>query len=177
MIIFGTRHKGEIAGYAPGMCTSCGPTVLGVIQRKKKFTLYFVPVFTYSTDSTVLCVQCGLGSALPPGAQLHPTTQAAVAALEGWLAARVGETEVMTASQVAAELGLDPAEMRAFTRLSNAERERLLLEANDAARRSLAISPSRDFNGERNAFLRLSLNGTFDAVAAATERAMWSEIA
>jgi len=82
MLVFGTRHKGEVAGYAPGRCRACGPTVLGVIQRTKKFTLYFIPVLTYGTESTAICARCGLEGSLPHGAKLVATLDVAVAALE-----------------------------------------------------------------------------------------------
>ena len=63
MIIFGTRQKGE-RRLRPEHCTFCGPTVLGVIQRTKKFTFYFIPVLTYGKDSTAICRQCGRESYL-----------------------------------------------------------------------------------------------------------------
>jgi hypothetical protein len=81
LIIFGTRQRGEVAGYAPGHCVRCGQTIIGVIQRTKKFTLYFIPVFTCGKDSTATCLRCGMDSSLPQGSRLYPTTYAAIAAL------------------------------------------------------------------------------------------------
>jgi hypothetical protein len=81
MIIFGTRQKGEVVGFVPSRCSFCGPTVLGVIQRTKKFTLYFVPVFTYGKDSTAVCAQCGNECYLSQGTKLYSTEYAALTAL------------------------------------------------------------------------------------------------
>ena len=81
MLIFGTRQKGDVAGFAPGRCNLCGPTVVGVIQRTKKFTLYFIPVLTYGKDSTALCATCGSECYLREGTVLYSTEYAARAAL------------------------------------------------------------------------------------------------
>ena len=73
--------EGEFAGFAPSNCALCGPTVLGVIQRTKKFTLYFIPVLTYGRDSKAICAQCGSECYLPDGSRLYSTEYAALTAL------------------------------------------------------------------------------------------------
>jgi hypothetical protein len=87
MIVFGTKKKTEVAGFGVGRaCMACGNRVYGVLQQTKKFSLYFVPVFTYGKDMTAICTNCGFtssdGSALTQNASLYATEYAASLSLE-----------------------------------------------------------------------------------------------
>jgi zinc-ribbon family len=58
MIIWGRKKQREGVGYAVRRCYRCGMTVHVVAEQKSKFTLYFIPVFTYSHKAFLFCTSC-----------------------------------------------------------------------------------------------------------------------
>jgi len=58
MIIWGNKKQREGVGYAIRQCYRCGVSVHVVAEQKSKFTLYFIPVFTYSTKAFLFCTSC-----------------------------------------------------------------------------------------------------------------------
>jgi hypothetical protein len=59
VIIWGNRTKREGRGFVLKNCVRCGgEKVHFVAEAKTKFTLYFVPTFTYSTKALLICTQC-----------------------------------------------------------------------------------------------------------------------
>lgn len=59
MVIWGNRKKREGVGYTVSSCYRCGLTVHIVAEQKSKFTLYFIPIFTYSHTAFLFCSSCG----------------------------------------------------------------------------------------------------------------------
>lgn len=60
MIIFGTRSRRDIVGFVGGTCQACQRlTVYGLVKDASRFTLYFVPTFTYHQRLTSICGRCG----------------------------------------------------------------------------------------------------------------------
>lgn len=58
MIIWGNKKQREGVGYALRSCYRCGLTVHVVAEQKSKFTVYFIPVFTYSHKAFLFCSSC-----------------------------------------------------------------------------------------------------------------------
>ena len=58
MIIWGNKKQREGVGYAIRQCYRCGISVHVVAEQKSKFTLYFIPVFTYSHKAFLFCTSC-----------------------------------------------------------------------------------------------------------------------
>jgi hypothetical protein len=58
MIIWGNKKQREGVGYTIHSCYRCGMTVHVVAEQKSKFTLYFIPVFTYSHKAFLFCSSC-----------------------------------------------------------------------------------------------------------------------
>lgn len=59
MIIWGNRTKREGRGFVLKNCPQCrGDNVHFVAEAKTKFTLYFVPTFTYPTKALLICTEC-----------------------------------------------------------------------------------------------------------------------
>lgn len=59
MIIWGTKTKREGRGFVHKVCPFCrSDQVHFVTETKSKFTLYFIPTFTYSTKALLICTQC-----------------------------------------------------------------------------------------------------------------------
>ena len=58
MIIWGNKKQREGVGYTVHSCYRCGMTVHVVAEQKSKFTVYFIPVFTYSHKAFLFCSSC-----------------------------------------------------------------------------------------------------------------------
>ena len=58
MIIWGNKKQREGVGYLIHSCYRCGVTVHVVAEQKSKFTVYFIPVFTYSHKAFLFCSSC-----------------------------------------------------------------------------------------------------------------------
>lgn len=59
MIIWGTKTKREGRGFVFKVCPFCrSDQVHFVAETKSKFTLYFIPTFTYSTKALLICTRC-----------------------------------------------------------------------------------------------------------------------
>ena len=58
MIIWGNKKQREGVGYIIRRCSLCGITVHVVAEQKSKFTVYFIPVFTYSHKAFLFCSSC-----------------------------------------------------------------------------------------------------------------------
>lgn len=58
VIIWGNKKQREGVGYTIHSCYRCGTTVHVVAEQKSKFTLYFIPVFTYSHKAILFCSSC-----------------------------------------------------------------------------------------------------------------------
>ena len=58
MIIWGNKKQREGVGYAIRPCYRCGVSVHVVAEQKSKFTVYFIPVFTYSHKAFLFCTSC-----------------------------------------------------------------------------------------------------------------------
>lgn len=70
---------------------------------------------------------------------------------------------------------LSPEILMRYRELSSKERRRVLHEADESATASVGFDPSRDFEGERNAYIELELGGTFATYAAAVKENLLSE--
>lgn len=64
------------------------------------------------------------------------------------------------------EPNLPPEYLERYRNLSSAERRRLVRDAEESARRSLAVDPTRDFIAERDASIQIELSGFRRQVAA-----------
>jgi hypothetical protein len=58
VIIWGNKKQREGVGYTIHSCYRCGMTVHVVAEQKSKFTVYFIPVFTYSHKAFLFCSSC-----------------------------------------------------------------------------------------------------------------------
>ena len=58
MIIWGNKKQREGVGYLIHSCYRCGVTVHVAAEQKSKFTVYFIPVFTYSHKAFLFCSSC-----------------------------------------------------------------------------------------------------------------------
>lgn len=59
VIIWGSRTKRQGRGFVVKPCPMCGTEQAHfVAESKTKFTLYFVPTFTYATKAFLICTQC-----------------------------------------------------------------------------------------------------------------------
>jgi len=58
VIIWGNKKQREGVGYLIHSCYRCGVTVHVVAEQKSKFTVYFIPVFTYSHKAVLFCSSC-----------------------------------------------------------------------------------------------------------------------
>lgn len=82
MLIWGTRSKAALVGFVTSGCVRCrAPRVFAVFERAKKFSLYFVPLVTYSRKSVAMCVACGLEGRIEEGARVFPDERSAHDAL------------------------------------------------------------------------------------------------
>jgi len=58
MFIWGSKGSVQKIGYLMRECPSCASGPFAVHQAKKKFTLYFVPTFSYSNKQYLECLAC-----------------------------------------------------------------------------------------------------------------------
>jgi hypothetical protein len=59
MLIWGNKSYSEQLGYIISECPSCGSTgPLSVFQTQKKFTIYFIPTFSYENQQVLQCGAC-----------------------------------------------------------------------------------------------------------------------
>ena len=59
MIIWGNKGYSDFLGYIREKCPECGTDgIFEVHQARKKFTLYFIPTFTYSREQFMVCRAC-----------------------------------------------------------------------------------------------------------------------
>lgn len=59
--LFGTRSKAKALGQIERPCSKCGrPTVQTVVELRRWFTLFFVPVIPLGSSQVVRCNLCGL---------------------------------------------------------------------------------------------------------------------
>jgi len=66
MIIFGNKGYCDHLGYIILQCRSCGQTnPFSVYQVRKKFTLYFIPTFSYSNKQYIECSACKAAVEVP----------------------------------------------------------------------------------------------------------------
>jgi hypothetical protein len=71
LVIFGTKPSYEFLGFLIGKCPSCQEKVpLEFFRLKKKFTLYFVPLFTYANKIVAECPNCKGTLSVPPSSSL-----------------------------------------------------------------------------------------------------------
>ncbi|MFZ7089273.1 zinc-ribbon domain-containing protein [Curtobacterium sp. RRHDQ10] len=60
MIIFGTRGMSKLLGVLFYACAYCHQEAAQrLVQRATWFTLFFIPVFPFSTRRTISCAYCG----------------------------------------------------------------------------------------------------------------------
>lgn len=87
MIIWGNKKQREGVGYAIRQCYRCGVSVHVVAEQKSKFTLYFIPVFTYSHKAFLFCSSCDAETELG-GEEAREAIQTAISRfmLEGMIA-------------------------------------------------------------------------------------------
>ena len=60
-MVFVWGHKGyhDLLGYIIWECPECGTTgAFSVVQARKKFTVYFIPTFSYSQKQFLVCTTC-----------------------------------------------------------------------------------------------------------------------
>ena len=78
MIIFGTRRYLYQLAILTLVCGRCGnPAAHTLRKRVTKFTLFFVPLFPFSTKFSTQCTFCGLEQQLPKEQALQLQAQGA----------------------------------------------------------------------------------------------------
>jgi hypothetical protein len=66
VFIWGTKGYGDFLGYIIFECPSCKTTCpFSVEQVKKKFTVYFIPTFSYSNTQYLTCTSCNASFKIP----------------------------------------------------------------------------------------------------------------
>jgi hypothetical protein len=66
VFIWGKKGYSDHIGYIIHTCSSCGQTgPFSVYQQKKKFTVYFVPTFSYSSKQFIECGACKAAYEVP----------------------------------------------------------------------------------------------------------------
>lgn len=59
--LFGVRSKAKGIGQVENHCTKCNrPTMHAIVETKKFFTLFFIPVIPLGGNSFAKCGVCGL---------------------------------------------------------------------------------------------------------------------
>ena len=85
MFIWGTKGSVQKIGYLIQECPSCESGPFAVHQAKKKFTLYFIPTFSYSNKQYLECLSCHdsfeVPSEMKPLIERNLLTQAEFSAL------------------------------------------------------------------------------------------------
>jgi len=80
MFIWGTKGSVQQIGYLMQECPSCESGPFAVHQAKKKFTLYFIPTFSYSNKQYLECLSCHdsfeVPSEMKPSIERNLLTQA-----------------------------------------------------------------------------------------------------
>jgi len=65
LLIFGTRAYESIFNVVMFICGYCGTEASqSVIKRSNRFTLFFIPLFSFSTKYINVCSHCGGETAL-----------------------------------------------------------------------------------------------------------------
>jgi transcription elongation factor Elf1 len=60
IIIFGFRTASAVLATLAFQCARCGhQAAQRVVEIRRKFTLFFIPLFTVSTKRFLVCVACG----------------------------------------------------------------------------------------------------------------------
>jgi zinc-ribbon family len=76
-LLFGSRPALTLLTVVTFRCDYCGQTVAQRVYRKaNRFTLFFVPLFSFSTSYFVECSNCG-GATRLTEAQAHRSMQTA----------------------------------------------------------------------------------------------------
>ncbi|MGO9119497.1 MAG: zinc-ribbon domain-containing protein [Desulfomonilaceae bacterium] len=66
IFIWGNKGYVDRLGYVINQCPSCGQTgPFSVFQVRKKFTVYFIPTFSYSNKQYLECGQCKAAFEVP----------------------------------------------------------------------------------------------------------------
>jgi hypothetical protein len=66
VLIWGRKGYTDHLGYIIKECPSCGQTnAFSVFQLRKKFTLYFIPTFSYSNKQILVCGSCSASFEVP----------------------------------------------------------------------------------------------------------------
>jgi len=61
--LFGIRTKAKAIGQQERACTKCvRPTMHAIVETKKWFTLFFIPVIPFGGNFFVRCGVCGLNT-------------------------------------------------------------------------------------------------------------------
>jgi predicted RNA-binding Zn-ribbon protein involved in translation (DUF1610 family) len=64
--VWGSKGYRDLLGYVIYECPSCGETgPFSVIQLRKKFTVYFIPTFSYSDEQYLECPYCKAAFKVP----------------------------------------------------------------------------------------------------------------
>jgi hypothetical protein len=74
MIIWGFRTYIRVLGIVTYTCSRCGyASAHRVVERVRKFTLFFVALFPLSTSQVATCTYCGQATLMPNvAAQPYP---------------------------------------------------------------------------------------------------------
>jgi hypothetical protein len=76
MIIWGFRTYVRLLEIVTYTCSRCGyASAHRVLQRVRKFTLFFIPLFPLSTSRVATCTYCGQTTLMPNAANQQPAQQ------------------------------------------------------------------------------------------------------
>ena len=85
MFIWGSKGSVQKIGYLMQECPSCKSGPFAVHQAKKKFTIYFIPTFSYSNKQYLECLSCHdsfeVAADMKPDIEQNLLTQAEFSAL------------------------------------------------------------------------------------------------
>lgn len=133
VIVFGTQNRRDIVGFVGGTCQACQRlTVYGLVKDASKFTLYFVPTFTYHQRVTSICGRCGAAVELDKASRKEVLRLATTEAeANEWLARAEAERAALSGGAPSAAIAAIAASPRSLhgiyeaelARMSAAERE------------------------------------------------------
>ena len=68
LVIFGVSVSEDVLGVLRYVCETCGNEAAHrVMRRRRRFTLFFIPIFTTSRRYSRTCAYCGITAELSKG--------------------------------------------------------------------------------------------------------------
>jgi hypothetical protein len=100
VLIWGRKGYSDQLGYVIYQCPACHQTVpFTVLQVRKKFTLYFIPTFSYSNKQFLVCSRCNAHFEVEKDKKKELATNIMSQEQLSQLISRIAETKRMESKQ------------------------------------------------------------------------------